>query len=153
MPICAVRSACAGSRMLRPAPMLNCNDFFRLNNSAAQNDSSLNELPTVNTHITVCICTYKRPRFLRRLLDELRIQDTEDQFSYSIVVADNDHLESAKPVVLEFLKGSSIPIKYCVEPRQNIALARNRAIENASGEYVVFIDDDEFPIRTWLLTL
>jgi succinoglycan biosynthesis protein ExoM len=113
----------------------------------------INELPTVNTHITVCICTYKRPRFLRRLLDELRVQDTEGQFTYSIVVADNDHLESAKPVVLEFMKGSSIPIKYCVEPRQNIALARNRAIENAGGDYVVFIDDDEFPIRNWLLTL
>lgn len=87
------------------------------------------------------------------LLDELRIQETENQFTYSIVVTDNDHLESAKPVVLEFTKTSFIPIKYCVEPRQNIALARNRAIENASGDYVVFIDDDELPIREWLLTL
>ena len=49
--------------------------------------------------------------------------------------------------------GSSIPICYCVEPRQNIALARNKAIENVRGDFVAFIDDDEFPTRRWLLTL
>jgi len=72
---------------------------------------------------------------------------------YSIVVADNDHLQSAKAVVCDFAAGSGIPITYCVEPRQNIALARNKAIENAHGDFVAFIDDDEFPIKRWLLTL
>jgi len=30
-------------------------------------------------HICVCICTYKRPGFLRRLLGELRDQETEEE--------------------------------------------------------------------------
>jgi succinoglycan biosynthesis protein ExoM len=104
-------------------------------------------------HINVCVCTYKRPHLLQRLLKDLRSQDTNDLFTYSIVVADNDRLESARPVVLEFEAASTIPIQYCVEPRQNIALARNRAIEGASGDFVAFIDDDEFPTSRWLLTL
>jgi succinoglycan biosynthesis protein ExoM len=40
-----------------------------------------------------------------------------------------------------------------VEARQNIALARNQAIENADGDFVAFIDDDEFPAGNWLLNL
>jgi len=104
-------------------------------------------------HICVCICTYKRPEFLKRLLDELGTQSTDGLLTYSIVVTDNDHFQSAKPVVLDFAAGSPIPIKYCVEPRQNIALARNKAIENAAGDFVAFIDDDEFPTKRWLLTL
>ena len=104
-------------------------------------------------HINVCICTYKRPPFLKRLLEELGNQDTGGLFTYSIVVVDNDHLQSAKLVVDDFAIMSSIPIKYCVEPRQNIALARNKAIESASGDFVAFIDDDEFPTNRWLLTL
>jgi glycosyltransferase involved in cell wall biosynthesis len=40
-----------------------------------------------------------------------------------------------------------------VEPEQNIALARNRAIENARGDFLAFIDDDEFPDEDWLLNL
>ncbi len=104
-------------------------------------------------HISVCICTYKRPRFLKRLLEELGGQDTSGLFTYSIVVADNDHLQSGEAVVRDFAAASSIPIKYCVEPQQNIALTRNKAIENANGDFVAFIDDDEFPTRRWLLTL
>jgi succinoglycan biosynthesis protein ExoM len=104
-------------------------------------------------HIGVCVCTYKRPQLLKRLLEELRGQDSGGSFTYSIVVVDNDHSRSAEAVVEEFVSSSAIPIKYCVEPQQNIALARNKAIENADGDLIAFIDDDEFPIKRWLLTL
>ena len=104
-------------------------------------------------HISVCICTYKRPEFLRRLLAELDSQDTDGLFTYSIVVADNDVQESAKPVITAFEAASAIPVTYCVEPRQSIALTRNRAVENTRGDFVAFIDDDEFPIKRWLVTL
>ena len=103
--------------------------------------------------IAVCICTYKRPELLRRLLQELGAQETEEQFIYSIVVVDNDRLQSAERVVLDFAADSSVRVSYLVEPRQNIALARNKAIENAKADFVAFIDDDEFPIKSWLLTL
>lgn len=104
-------------------------------------------------HISVCVCTYKRPELLKRLLEELRGQDTGGLFTYSIVVVDNDHSRSAEAVVGDFTVSSGIPIKYCIEPRQNIALARNKAIDNVDGDLVAFIDDDEFPIKSWLLTL
>jgi glycosyltransferase involved in cell wall biosynthesis len=54
---------------------------------------------------------------------------------------------------LEFAAGQGVHIEYYVEPEQNIALARNKAIEHASGDFVAFIDDDESPIQRWLLTL
>lgn len=104
-------------------------------------------------HIAICVCTYKRPEFLKNLLDKLQNQDTAGYFTYSIVVSDNDHLRSAEGVVASFTANSSIPTTYSVEPRQNIALARNKAVENAQGDYVAFIDDDEFPTKDWLLIL
>jgi succinoglycan biosynthesis protein ExoM len=104
-------------------------------------------------HICVCICTYKRPHMLKRLLDELGGQETDGLFTYSVVVVDNDQAESAKEVVAAFADAGAVSVKYCQEPRQNIALARNLAIENAEGDFACFIDDDEFPIKSWLLTL
>jgi glycosyltransferase involved in cell wall biosynthesis len=104
-------------------------------------------------HVSVCICTHKRADLLARLLRELEHQDTDGLFTYSIVVADNDQAESGRPVVDAFKASSSIEVRYCVEPRQNIALTRNKAVENARGDFVAFIDDDEFPIRRWLLHL
>jgi succinoglycan biosynthesis protein ExoM len=104
-------------------------------------------------HISICICTYKRPLLLKRLLEELGCQQTEGLFSYSIVVTDNDQLQSAHEVVLELGPRLPVDIIYCVEPRQNIALARNKALASATGNFIAFIDDDEVPIPNWLVTL
>lgn len=104
-------------------------------------------------HISVCICTYKRPALLKRLLEELGHQETDGFFTYSLVVAENGETQSAQTVVSEFAVKSDIPIIYCVEPRRNIALARNMALKSATGDFVAFIDDDEFPTKRWLVTL
>ena len=104
-------------------------------------------------HISVCVCTYKRPDLLRRLLAELCRQETLEQFSYDVVIVDNDVAETAKLVVGEFQATSNVPIMYCVQPQQNIALARNTALRHARGSFVAFFDDDQFPTRDWLLTL
>jgi len=90
---------------------------------------------------------------LRQLLSRLENQETEDLFDYSIVVVDNDKSESARLMAEAFATQSMISIRYYVEPEQNIALARNKAIENVQGEFIGFIDDDEFPVEQWLLNL
>src|SRR5438128_8576291 len=105
------------------------------------------------THITVCICTYKRPLLLKGLLEKLKNQDTEELFSYSIVVTDNDRQETAKSVVCSFADNVAIRTTYCVEATPNIAMARNKAVRAAEGDYIAFIDDDEFPARNWLLMM
>lgn len=104
-------------------------------------------------HISVCVCTYLRPHMLGRLLNELSRQDSSGLFTFSIVVADNDEARSAERTVDEFRARFEIPIVYCVEPRRNIALARNKVVAYATGDYIAFIDDDEFPAPLWLQTL
>lgn len=103
--------------------------------------------------ITICICTYKRPVLLVRLLSKIEGQKTEDLFTYDVVIVDNDDQQSAQEAVQCFYKQSQISINYYVESEQNIALARNKAITNATGDYVAFIDDDEFPDDRWLLNM
>jgi succinoglycan biosynthesis protein ExoM len=104
-------------------------------------------------HIRVCVCTSRRHGTLKALLQAIENQETADRFTHSVVVCDNDHLRSAQATVREFQASSRIAAHYCVEPRQNIALARNRAVQNAAGEFIAFIDDDELPGSEWLLTL
>lgn len=106
-----------------------------------------------NNKISVCICTYKRLNLLVRLVQGLQRQETNGLFTYSIVVVDNDFLRSAEKTVEELKSSSSIPILYCCEPEQNIALARNKAVANAAGDFIAFIDDDEVPSGSWLINL
>ena len=104
-------------------------------------------------HISICICTFRRQTLLRQLLEELSTQETEGLFTYSVIVVDNDASQSSKEVVDGFEMNSSLAICYSVEPIQNIALARNKALSQAKGSFIAFIDDDELPDRDWLLRL
>lgn len=90
---------------------------------------------------------------MRRLLERLVTQQTAGLFTYSVVVADNDPVRSAEQVVAEFSAATNVPVTYCFEPQQNIALARNRALQHTDGDFVAFIDDDEFPADDWLYNL
>lgn len=101
----------------------------------------------------MCVCTFKRPDLLRRLLERLEKQQTNGLFSYDVVVVDNDSAKSAREVVEGFSSATRLHVTYCVEPQQNIALARNRAVDNAGGNFIAFIDDDEFPADDWLCLL
>jgi succinoglycan biosynthesis protein ExoM len=87
------------------------------------------------------------------MLEQVMVLYTGDHFTYSITIADNDCMQSAQSVVDEAAGSSPISIIYCVEPEQNIALARNKALDNANGEFIAFIDDDEIPDKYWLANL
>ena len=104
-------------------------------------------------HIVVCICTFNRKEMLRNLLYKLNDQVTDNSFTYSAVIVDNDFSKSAKNVVESVAHELVYKVEYFFETIQNIALARNKTVENAKGNYVAFIDDDEFPPENWLLTL
>lgn len=107
----------------------------------------------MKNHITICICTYKRPELLKRLLSKLEDQKTGDFFDYSVVIVDNDRSETARQAVENYARQSKTCINYYVEPEQNISLSRNKAIEHTKGDFIGLIDDDEFPEDRWLLTL
>jgi succinoglycan biosynthesis protein ExoM len=113
----------------------------------------MTSVATARPHISVCICTFKRGAMLHGLLHALERQRADGLFTYGVVVADNDVAQSAAPIVGRFAETSALPVAYCVEAEPNIARARNLALAHASGDFVAFIDDDEFPVVDWLYTL
>lgn len=104
-------------------------------------------------HITVCICTFRRPVLLRRLLEALARQQTDGQFTFSSVIVDNDQSGSARPLADEFTGPYGIVDAYEIETERNFAVVRNHVVRLARGQFVAFIDDDEKPVENWLRDL
>jgi succinoglycan biosynthesis protein ExoM len=104
-------------------------------------------------HIAVCICTYKRPELLAHLLHHLRGQKTEGLFTFSVVIVDNDAEQTAKGVVEKFKDNRDLALEYHVEREKGYSNARNTAVHHAGGNLLAFIDDDEYPDESWLLSL
>lgn len=102
--------------------------------------------------ISVCICTFKRPCVtgtLTSVLSQVLPPGAESE----IVVVDNDSLKSGETAVSTLALSTSVPVKYAVEPVQNIALARNRALSLAGGDWLAVIDDDEIADSHWVAEL
>ena len=104
-------------------------------------------------HICVCLCTYKRPDRLKRLLTLIGRQKTDGLFTFSLLVVDNDAAGSSQAAVMEAASAAKFEVRYLVEPRQGIARARNMTFTRAEGDYLALIDDDEIPAFDWLLKL
>jgi succinoglycan biosynthesis protein ExoM len=98
--------------------------------------------------ISLCIATFRRPDRLAALLDDLVLQQRPPD---EVVVVDNDHTASARWVVERRLAyGAPFPIRYEVQPVQNISLTRNRSVALAQHDWLAFIDDDERAPSHWL---
>jgi succinoglycan biosynthesis protein ExoM len=104
-------------------------------------------------HVSVCVCTYQRPKLLAELLDSLAKQ-TFPLDKFEVIVVDNDQSASARSVIDEAIdRHTALRILYDIEPTQGISYARNRTVKIASGELLAFIDDDEVASENWLLSL
>lgn len=102
-------------------------------------------------NISICLATYRRPDRLRSLLDDLAQQQWLPR---QVVVIDNDSARSGHVAVeVALAEGAPFPILYAVEPRKNVAHARNLSIELATGDWLAFIDDDERAPVDWLARL
>jgi len=102
----------------------------------------------MNNLISVCICTHKRPALLEKLLISLYNQKNIDDFRLELIVVENDTTRLSEPVIgkiQELIKDNPrYSIKYDIQPIKNIAITRNKTVELAEGNYIFFIDDDEY---------
>ncbi|MEQ8467807.1 hormogonium polysaccharide biosynthesis glycosyltransferase HpsE [Coleofasciculus sp. E1-EBD-02] len=101
---------------------------------------------------TLAIPTYNGANCLPKLLDQLRQQIGLEQISLEIIVVDNNSSDNTAQVVQEYqatwLPG--VPFKYIFEPEQGAAFARLRAVQEAQGELIGFLDDDNLPNPDWI---
>ncbi|GAB4294730.1 MAG: glycosyltransferase family 2 protein [Ignavibacteriaceae bacterium] len=100
--------------------------------------------------ISVCIPTYKRPALLTKLLHSLYSQDLPDETNLEIILVDNDPGKSAEIIVRKFSDTERITVRYYNQPVKNISITRNISIANAKGDFIFFIDDDEYASQVWI---
>jgi succinoglycan biosynthesis protein ExoM len=107
-----------------------------------------------NVAVTIGVLTYKRADGLIRTLASLdRAQEFDlavDWHIDEVVIIDNDRTPSAASVVAAVAAdGHSLSLRHVHEATPGLAAARNRALDEAKGQILVFIDDDEVAETGW----
>jgi glycosyltransferase involved in cell wall biosynthesis len=98
--------------------------------------------------ISAIICTFNRAKYLRKAIQSL-VEQTLDVGRYEILVVDNRSTDDTKRVVTEEFSHIA-NLRYFYEPIQGLSQARNTGWQNATGEYVAYLDDDAIASSQWL---
>jgi glycosyltransferase involved in cell wall biosynthesis len=103
---------------------------------------------------TVAIPTYNGESRLSKVLERLQIQQGVKQLIWEIIIVDNNSTDGTAKLIQEYQTNckSDIPLRYFFEREQGLAFARNRAIIEAHGELVGFLDDDNLPAPDWVIS-
>ncbi len=115
--------------------------------------------------LTVAICTKDRPEHLARCLASLmkvKLQRNASQstkgnapasYAFEILVIDNAPSDARTRELVASIQASIQNVRYVQEPRPGLDFARNRALCEASGELIAFLDDDVTVDSLWLCGL
>jgi glucosyl-dolichyl phosphate glucuronosyltransferase len=99
-------------------------------------------------NISVVLCTYNRADSLRRALESLSRQQLPSGLAREVLIVDNNSNDHTRAVADE--AGSTLPCRYIFEPRQGKSFALNTALAAATGDLIVFTDDDLTMDEGWL---
>lgn len=100
---------------------------------------------------SVALRLYNGALVLPKILDALRAQVIAEDIDWEVIIVDNNSIDTTADIVQAYQRGWTVcPLKYVLETQQGAAIARRRAIIEASGTWIGFLDDDNIPDLHWV---
>lgn len=105
----------------------------------------------MNTEITltVALCTHNHADRLERTLADL-VNIKAPNMSWEYLVIDNGSRDTTPDLLATHAWPEGWTVRVVREEKLGLSNARNRAIAEARGEYIIFMDDDETADPDWL---
>lgn len=89
--------------------------------------------------ISAIVCTYNREQFICETIDSI-LRGLREIESFEILIIDNNSSDRTPELLLKYK--DYVNVKCVKEEKQGLSHARNRGIVEASGDVLVFLDDD-----------
>lgn len=91
--------------------------------------------------ITIIVCTYNRDRYIYECLSRLANNHTDA--AWELIVVNNNSTDRTVSECQRFEQDyPAVDYHYVLETQQGLSFARNRGIQEAKGDWLVFLDDD-----------
>jgi glucosyl-dolichyl phosphate glucuronosyltransferase len=99
-------------------------------------------------HLSVALCTWNRCELLARTLDQMTRLAIPPDVTWELIVVNNRCTDATDAVVESF--SARLPIRSGWDSVPGAAHARNTALSLASGEFILWTDDDILVDEDWL---
>lgn len=98
---------------------------------------------------TIQLCTYNRAPLLERVLDAC-FEQTVGNDAYEIVLVNDGSTDSTPEVIARAQARATCRFEVVNQVNSGLAKGRNAGIARASGERIIFIDDDVLPLPNFV---
>ena len=103
----------------------------------------------MTTKITVAIPTHNRARMLAATLASVAALELPEGVTAECLVVDNNSSDDTAAVVDRFAASARLPVRRVFESAPGSSFARNRAVLEATGDFILFLDDDAIAEPEW----
>ena len=100
--------------------------------------------------LSIILASYNRSQSLAAFLRELERQVVPNGVEWEAIIVDNNSSDDTKSAIAPLLQANKQRLKYVFEGRQGKSRALNSGLKEATGEILVFTDDDCVPEPHWL---
>ena len=100
--------------------------------------------------ISIIIPVYNTAKYLKRCLDSVLAQSYKD---FEMVIINDGSTDNSEQIINEYKDKYPDLISYYNKPNTGVASTRNFGIEKAKGEYIMFLDSDDYIDKVLLKTL
>ncbi|MDB4333776.1 glycosyltransferase family 2 protein [bacterium] len=103
-------------------------------------------------HVDIAICTWNRCEMLAKALTSLCRMRIPAGVTANVIVVDNNSTDGTSGFLEQFASavGEEVSVKILKESQQGHTVCRNRAIESATGDLMLWTDDDIIASEDWL---
>ncbi|MBE5820663.1 MAG: glycosyltransferase [Clostridiales bacterium] len=91
--------------------------------------------------ISVIVPVYNTEKYLKKCLDSILNQIYQD---LEIIVVNDGSTDNSEKIINEYVANYSKKIKYIKKENEGLSSARNSGIEIATGDYIAFVDSDDY---------
>ena len=91
--------------------------------------------------ISVIIAAYNAEKDINKSIDSVLAQGMQD---YELIVVNDGSTDETEKVVLEYKEKLGDKLHYYYKENSGVADTRNFGIDKATGEYILFIDADDY---------
>lgn len=99
--------------------------------------------------ISLITCVYNSEKYLETCLQSIQKQSFKD---FELIIINDGSNDGSKKIIEKYVNDNSNFYLYD-QDNKGQAVARNRGIELAKGEYIVFVDSDDELLENYLLNL
>lgn len=92
--------------------------------------------------LSVLVCAYNAQATIKRCLDSLLNQSAE---GLEIIVVDDGSSDQTPQILDEYAKHTKIRVIH--QPNGGVSKARNTALNAATGDYITYLDSDDFAVE------